>query len=237
MSKATPTPGKSLLNPKDHILIMIDHQSQMAFATRSIDIEDLRNNCALVAKSAKGFGVSTILTGVATTSFSGPLFPEIRNVFPEVTPIERTTMNSWEDKNFSTEINRINKPRLVFTGLWTSVCIAGPVLSAIEQGFETYVITDACGDVSKEAHDMAVQRMVVAGARTLTSVTYLLELQRDWARSETYELTSKIAQEHAGGYGLGMEYANVMFHGKEGKANFTGIKVGTTSGSETRPQH
>jgi nicotinamidase-related amidase len=214
---ATATAGKSLLTPKDHGLIMIDHQSQMAFATRSIDIQELRNNCALVAKAAKAFGVATILTTVAEKSFSGPIFPEIRHVFPEAAIIDRTTMNSWEDKNVIDAVNQIRTSRLVIAGLWTSVCISGPVLSAIDQGFELYVITDACGDVSKEAHEMAMQRMIAAGARPITSVMYLLELQRDWARAETYDITTSIAKEHAGGYGLGIDYAKAMFGGQEGK--------------------
>jgi nicotinamidase-related amidase len=214
---ATPTAGKTLLTPKDHTLIMIDHQSQMAFATRSIDIQELRNNCALVAKAAKAFGASTILTTVAEQSFSGPIFSEIRSVFPDADLIDRTTMNSWEDKNFIDAVNQHQKSRLVFSGLWTSVCISGPVLSAIDQGFEAYVITDACGDVSKEAHEMAMHRMIAAGARPITSIMYLLELQRDWARAETYDITTKIAREHAGGYGLGIGYAKTMFGAQEGK--------------------
>jgi nicotinamidase-related amidase len=213
---ATPTAGKTLLTPKDHGLILIDHQSQMAFATRSIDIQELRNNCALVAKSAKGFGVATILTTVAEKSFSGPIFSEIRNVFPEANLIDRTTMNSWEDKNVIDAVNHLKISRLVFAGLWTSVCISGPVLSAIEQGFDVYVITDACGDISREAHEMAMNRMIAAGARPITSVMYLLELQRDWARGETYGLTTQIAREHAGGYGLGIDYAKSMFGAQEG---------------------
>jgi nicotinamidase-related amidase len=216
--KATPTAGKLLLTPKDHALILIDHQPQMAFATRSIDIGELRNNCALVSKAARAFGVATILTSVAEKSFSGPLFSEITTVFPETEVIDRTTMNAWEDANFIEALNRVQKPRLVIGGLWTSVCISGPVISAIEQGFEVYVITDTCGDVSKEAHEMALHRMITAGARPITAVTYLLELQRDWARVETYGQTSSIAKEHAGGYGLGMLYAKAMFSAQEGKA-------------------
>lgn len=214
---ATPTAGKLLLTPQDHALILIDHQPQMAFATKSIDIQELRNNCALISKAAKAFGVSTILTTVAEKSFSGPIFPEIRNVFPDANLIDRTTMNSWEDKNFIDAVNNVQKPRLVIAGLWTSVCISGPVLSAIDQGFEVYVITDACGDVTKEAHEMALNRMIAAGGRPITSVMYLLEMQRDWARSETYEVTNSIAKEHAGGYGLGIQYAKMMFGAQEGK--------------------
>ncbi len=207
---ASPTPAKSLLTPADHTLILVDHQSQMAFATHSIDGVTLRNNTALISKAAKGFNVPTILTTVAEKSFSGPLFPEIQAAFPGQSVIDRTTMNAWEDKNVTDAVNAAGKGRVVIAGLWTSVCIVGPVLSALEQGFEVYVVTDASGDVSTEAHERAVERMVQAGARPLTSVQYLLELQRDWARGETYELTTGIAAINAGAYGIGLQYATAM---------------------------
>jgi nicotinamidase-related amidase len=113
-------------------------------------------------------------------------------------------------------VNRIGKDRLVFAGLWTSVCIVGPALSALDQGYEVYVITDACGDVSDEAHERAVERMIQAGARPMTSVQYLLELQRDWARSETYEFTTGTAKKLGGSYGIGLTYAKTMFGASEG---------------------
>ena len=160
MAKATPVPGKTLLSPGDHTLILIDHQSQMAFATKSIDPVLLCNNAALVAKSAAGFGVSTILTTVAEKSFSGPIFSEISEAFPGVAAIDRTSMNTWEDPRIAERVNAIGKPRIVLAGLWTSVCIVGPALSALDQGFEVYVIADACGDVSAEAHNRAMERMV-----------------------------------------------------------------------------
>lgn len=216
MPTATPTPAKSLLTPTDHTLILIDHQSQMAFATKSIAAEVLRNNTALVAKSAAGFKVSTILTTVAEKSFSGPIFDEITEAFPGESKIDRTSMNTWEDSRITEKVNAIGKKRIVFAGLWTSVCIVGPVLSALDQGFEAYVITDASGDISDEAHERAVQRMVQAGARPLTSVQYLLELQRDWARTKTYELTTGIAKVNGGSYGLGIIYAKTMFNASEG---------------------
>ena len=216
MPKATPNPGKTLLSPADHTLILIDHQSQMAFATKSIDTVLLRNNVALVAQAAKDFGVSTILTTVAEKSFSGPIFSEIKSVFPTHEVIDRTSMNTWEDPRISERVNAIGKGRIVLAGLWTGVCIVGPALSALEQGFEVYVIADASGDVSNEAHDRAMDRMVQLGARPMTSVQYLLELQRDWARSETYDLTTNNAKAHAGAYGLGVTYAKTMFGGSEG---------------------
>ena len=213
---ATPTPGSKLLTPKDHTLLMIDFQSQMAFATHSIDAGSLRMNAALVARAAAGFKVPSILTTVAEKSFSGPMFDEVTDAFPGQELLDRTSMNTWEDANVIEVVNAIGKSRLVFSGLWTSVCIVGPVLSAMDQGFEAYVITDACGDVSAEAHERAVERMVQAGARPITSLQYLLELQRDWARGDTYELTTGIARKFGGSYGLGIIYAKAMFGASEG---------------------
>jgi nicotinamidase-related amidase len=224
MAQARPEPGRTLLTPADHTLILIDFQSQMAFATKSIDAVALRNNAAMVTKAAKGFGVSTILTTVAEKTFSGPMFDEITEGFPGETMIDRTSMNTWEDENVIDRVNRFGKQKVVLAGLWTSVCIVGPALSALDQGFEVYVIADACGDVSDEAHERAMQRMVQAGARPMTSLQYLLELQRDWARTETYDLTTGIAKEHGGGYGLGIIYAKTMFGGSEGQVD----KVTTT---------
>jgi nicotinamidase-related amidase len=213
---ATPTPGPQLLTPADHTLILIDHQSQMAFATHSIDASLLRTNAALVAHAAAGFGVSTIVTSVAEKSFSGPVFDEIKEALPNVEVTDRTSMNTWEDANVIKRVNAIGKDRLVLAGLWTGVCIVGPALSALAQGFEVYVITDASGDVSVEAHERAVARMIQAGARPMTSLQYLLELQRDWARGETYEMTTGVAKKFGGAYGLGITYAKTMFGASEG---------------------
>jgi nicotinamidase-related amidase len=215
-AKAVAKPGSALLSPKDHTLILIDYQPQMAFATHSIDGVTLRNNAALLAHAAAGFEVSTVLTTVAEKSFSGPIFDEITAAFPRHGVIDRTTMNSWEDAAVVQRVNEIGKNRLVIAGLWTSVCIVGPVLSALEQGFEVFVIADASGDVSAEAHERAMQRMVQAGARPMTSLQYLLELQRDWGRGATYELTTGIAKNYGGAYGLGIVYAKTMFGGSEG---------------------
>jgi nicotinamidase-related amidase len=213
---AKPTPGSTLLNPANHALILVDFQSQMAFATKSIDAVNLRSNASLISQAAAGFKVPTILTTVAEKTFSGPMFSEITEAFPGQKTIDRTSMNTWEDANVIKEVNRIGKDRLVFAGLWTSVCIVGPTLSALDQGYEVYVIADACGDVSDEAHERAMERMIQAGVRPMTSVQYLLELQRDWARSETYELTTSIAKKVGGAYGLGLIYAKTMFGASEG---------------------
>ena len=210
MATAKAAPGKLLLSPSDHTLILIDHQGQMSFATKSIDATMLRNNAALVARAAAIFGVSTILTTVASKSFSGPIFTEITDALPDVEITDRSTMNTWEDANIAVRVNKIGKSRIVLGGLWTSVCIVGPALSALDQGFEVYVIADACGDVSTEAHDRAMDRIVQAGGRPMTALQYLLELQRDWARSGTYDAVVEASKEFGGAYGLGLIYARAM---------------------------
>jgi nicotinamidase-related amidase len=208
--KATPTPGRLLISSTDHVLALIDHQSQMAFATKSIDGALLRTNVSLISHAAQVFDVDTILTTVATESFSGPIFTEITDTFPNHEIIDRTTMNTWEDGRITNRINQIGKKRLVFAGLWTGVCIVGPALSALDQGFEVYFISDACGDVSTEAHERAVERMVQAGAHPMTSLQYLLELQRDWARMESYDAVMDVAKKFGGSYGIGIAYAKTM---------------------------
>ena len=213
---AVAKPGAKLLNPHDHTLIMNDFQSQMAFATHSIDPVQLRSNAALVASAAAGFGASTILTTVAEKSFSGPMFEEVTSPFPGQALLDRTSMNTWEDQAVIDKVNEIGKPRIVLAGLWTSVCIVGPALSALDQGFEVFVIADACGDISTEAHNRAMDRMVQAGAQPITSLQYLLEMQRDWARTETYDMTTGIAKKLGGGYGIGITYAKTMFGAHEG---------------------
>ena len=213
---AKSTPGSKLLTPADHALVLIDFQSQMAFATKSIDMVVLRTNAGLIAQAAAGFKVPTVLTTVAEKSFSGPMFSEVTEPFSGQKLIDRTSMNTWEDANVIKALNAIGKDRIVLAGLWTSVCIVGPALSALEQGYEIYIVTDACGDVSAEAHERAVTRMVQAGARPMTALQYLLELQRDWARSDTYGLTTGIAKTHGGAYGIGVTYAKTMFAAHEG---------------------
>jgi len=217
-ASAGTTDGASakLLTPQNAALILIDHQPQMAFATHSIDTGALVNNVTGLAKAAKVFGVPTILTTVAAKSFSGPLFPSVQAVFPEQTPIDRTTMNSWEDPKFLAAVKATGRKKLVIAALWTEVCLMGPALGAIDDGFEVYVVTDASGGVTTEAHEMAIQRMMQAGAAPVTWLQVMLEWQRDWARTATYDAVTAIAKEHGGAYGLGIGYAKEMFGAQEG---------------------
>jgi nicotinamidase-related amidase len=210
MPKATPNPGGTLLDPNDHTLIMIDFQPQMAFAAASIDGTLLRNNAALVANAAKIFAIPTILTTVSAEAFSGPIFDEVRSALPNVKILDRTSMNCWEDPAVIAEVNRFGKSRLVMCGLSTGGCVASPALSALDQDFDVYIIADACGDVSAEAHACATARMSQIGARAITALQYLLELQRDWSRIETAGATTSVLLKYGGTYGLGVIYAAKM---------------------------
>ncbi|RYZ27798.1 MAG: hydrolase [Sphingobacteriales bacterium] len=203
-------PSAALLNPTNHALVLVDYEGQMAFATKSIAIDQLRQNAAVIAGASKIFNVPTVVTTVAEHSFSGPVFPEISEVYPESGNIDRTTMNTWEDQNAHKAIVGKNRKKLVFGGLWTSVCIVGPVLSAIAEGYDVYVIADACGDVSLEAHNLAIDRMVQAGAHPMTSMQYLLELQRDWSRQDSYKAVNDLIVKYGGAYGTGVQYARKM---------------------------
>jgi nicotinamidase-related amidase len=191
---------------------MIDFEGQMAFATRNIPMNELRNNIAIVAGASKIFHIPTVVTTVAEKTFSGPVFPELSDFYPVATSnyIDRTTMNTWEDVNAHKAITGKGNKRIVLAGLWTAVCIVGPALSAISEGYEVFVITDACGDVSQEAHVMAINRMIMAGAKPMTSIQYLLELQRDWSRTATYKAVTDLVKKYGGSYGIGVQYGHEM---------------------------
>lgn len=201
----------SLLTPENCTVIFIDHQPQMAFGVASIDRQILKNNTLGLAKAAKVFNVPTILTTVETKAFSGYMWPELLDIIKQE-PIERSSMNSWEDAKFVGEVERIGRKKLVMAALWTEVCLTFPAIQAIEAGYEVYFVEDASGGTSVSAHNMAVQRMIQAGAVPTTWQQVLLEFQRDWARKDTYNAVIDIVSEHGGAYGMGVDYAYTMVH-------------------------
>jgi len=201
-----------LLTPANHTLVLIDYQPQMLFGVSSIDRQSLKNNAVALAKAAKAFKVPIILTSVETQGFSGYIFPELLDVLAKQEIYERSSMNTWDDTRIKAEIKRLGRKKLVLAGLWTEVCITMPTLEALKDGYDLYFVEDASGGTSVSAHGMAVQRMVQAGAAPLTWQQYMLELQRDWARKDTYDATIAIVREHSGGYGSGVEYAYTMVH-------------------------
>ncbi|EGV36474.1 MULTISPECIES: hydrolase [Neisseria] len=202
-----------LLTPENSQLIFIDHQPQMAFGVQSIDRQTLKNNVVALAKSAKVFNIPTIITTVETEGFSGHTYPELLSVFPENKILERTSMNSWDDQNVRDALAANGRKKVIVAGLWTEVCNLGFALAAAAEGnYDIYMVADASGGTTVEAHEYAMQRMIQAGIIPVTWQQVLLEWQRDWARKETYDAVLDIVKEHSGAYGMGVDYAYTMVH-------------------------
>src|SRR3954471_10217947 len=204
---------KGLLTPDNCVLTLIDLQPQMLFGVANFDRQAIINNNVALSKAARVFGVPVILSTVETRSFSGNMWPQIQAVFPNQTPIERTSMNSWDDDNFVAAIKKTGRRKIVLAGLWTETCVALPTIQAIHDGYEVYVVEDCCGDVSQLAHDNAMKRVIQAGAKPVTALSVMLEWQRDWAHKDTYDAVMDIVKTHCGAYGIGVEYAYTMIHG------------------------
>jgi nicotinamidase-related amidase len=214
-----------LLTPDNSQLIFIDHQPQMAFGVQSIDRQTLKNNTVALAKSAGIFGVPTTITTVETESFSGHTYPELLDAVPDAPLLERTSMNSWDDQKVRDALAKhaaAGRNKLVVSGLWTEVCNAMFAISAMHDGgYEIYMVADASGGTTREAHDYAMQRMIQAGVVPVTWQQVLLEWQRDWARRDTYDAVIALVQEHSGAYGMGVDYAYSMVHGAPQRAKGT----------------
>ena len=185
----------------------------MLFGVANFDRQTIINNNLALSKAAKVFDVPVVLSTVETKSFSGNMWPQIQAVFPNQAPIERSSMNSWDDKNFVAAIEKSGKRKIVLTGLWTETCVALPTIQAIHDNYEVYVVEDCCGDVSQLAHDNAMKRVIQAGAKPVTALSVMLEWQRDWAERDTYDAVMDIVKSHFGAYGMGVEYAYTMVHG------------------------
>lgn len=202
-----------LLTPDNSQLIFIDQQPQMAFGVQSIDRQTLKNNVVGLAKGAKAFGIPTTITTVETASFSGHTYPELLSVFPENKLLERSSMNSWDDQNVRDALAANQRRKIVVSGLWTEVCNITFALCAMKEGdYEIYMVADASGGTSSDAHKYAMDRMVQAGVVPVTWQQVLLEWQRDWARKNTYDAVMDIVREHSGAYGMGVDYAYTMVH-------------------------
>ena len=207
-------PKLQVLTPQNCQLIFVDQQPQMALGVQSIDRQVLKNNVVALAKAAKVFKIPTTITTVETQSFSGYTYPELLDVFPDQPLLERTSMNSWDDKKVRDALKANGRNKVVVAGLWTEVCNNSFALCAIlEGGYEIYMVADASGGTSKEAHDYAMQRMIQVGVVPMTWQQVLLEWQRDWARRDTYDAVMDLVKSHFGAYGSGVEYAYTMVHG------------------------
>ncbi len=201
-----------LYTAQDSAIVFIDHQPQMLFGVASMDRATLINNVTLLAKTAKEFNVPSVLTAVETESFSGYVWPQLLDVFPGQTVVERTSMNSWDDSGFRQAIEATGKKNIIMTGLWTEVCVTWPTIEMLGAGYNIYVVEDCCGATSPAAQEAGLSRMVQAGAVRLTTIAALLEWQRDWKNKEHYNNLMGILKGQAGAYGVGVEYAYTMVH-------------------------
>jgi nicotinamidase-related amidase len=204
---------KGLLTPDNCVVALIDHQPQMLFGVSNFDRQGIINNVVALSKAARVFDLPVVLSTVTAKSFSGNLWPQIQAVFPGRVPIERTSMNTWDDKNFVAAIEKTGRKKIVLAGLWTETCVALGTVQAIHDGYEIYVVEDCCGDVSQLAHDNAMKRVIQTGAKPVTALSVMLEWQRDWAHLGTYDAVMDIVKNHFGAYGMGVEYAYTMVHG------------------------
>lgn len=201
---------KCLLDPEQCTVLIVDHQSQMYFGVESHPRQSVRNAVIMLAKSCKAFKVPCIYTTIAKDTFSGPVDEELMKVFPDTKLYDRTAINCWEDEPLKKAVKDTKNKKIVIAGLWTEACTLFPAVSMKEDGYDVYVVTDACGGATKEAHDMAVLRMVQAGVVPVTSEQVCLEWQRNWANAETYDAVMEICKVHGGAYGLGIQMAEKM---------------------------
>jgi nicotinamidase-related amidase len=200
----------SLIQPAQCALLLVDHQAGLAFGVGSSDRQVLLNNAVALAKTAIAFGIPVVASTSASKVYSGPLMPAIQAVLPGLKSIERRNMNVWEDEAARTAILNTQRRRLLVSGLLTEACVSFPVLSALAEGFEVFVVADACGGITAASHELALRRMEAAGARMTSWIQVLLELQRDWTRHETYDAARAIVETNGGGYGIGLAYARDM---------------------------
>ncbi len=201
-----------LYTPADSAIVFIDHQPQMLFGVANADRATLINNVTLMAKVAKEYNVPSVITSVETESFSGYVWPQLLDVFPGQTVVERTSMNSWDSPEFRQAIEATGRKNIIMTGLWTEVCVTWPTLEMLGAGYNIYVVEDCCGATSPAAQEAALSRMVQAGAVRLTTIGALLEWQRDWKNKEHYNALMGLLKQQAGAYGIGVEYAYTMVH-------------------------
>ena len=191
----------SLLRPEDSVLVLIDHQPYQLANLNSHDPQMVVNNTIALAKSAKAFGVPVVLTRVIAER-GGLLFPQLTGVFPDQEVIDRTFINTWEDRKVVDAVKATGRKQLIIAGLWTEICVAMPAIQAAGEGWDVTVITDASGGTSVEAHEVAIQRMIAAGANMMTWLALAAEWQRDWARSATAAAMVGVLTEHAAGSGI-----------------------------------
>ncbi|NYE60498.1 nicotinamidase-related amidase [Duganella sp. 1224] len=199
-----------LLTPQNAALVLLDQQAGLQFAVQSMERQTLLNNSVALLETAQAFALPTVISTSASKVYSGPLLPDLHALVPEHPVLERRNMNAWEDDTVRAAIEAMGRKKLIFSGMLTEACISFAVLSALEAGYECYVVGDACGGLTVAGHDLALQRMAGKGAQMTSWLQVLLELQRDWTRHDTYDAARAVIEKNGGGYGVGLRYARQM---------------------------
>lgn len=201
---------QDLLNPQNCALVLLDQQAGLQFGVQSMERQTLLNNSVALLESALAFDLPIVVSTSASKVYSGPLLPDLHALIPDQPSLERKNMNAWEDPAVKAAIEATGRKKLIFSGMLTEACISFAVLSALEAGYECYVVGDACGGLTVAGHDLALQRMANKGAQLTSWLQVLLELQRDWTRHDTYDAARAVVEKNGGGYGVGLRYARQM---------------------------
>src|SRR5258706_13229013 len=201
-----------LLKPEDCLMLLVDFQAGLGFSVESISRQVVLGNDVALARTAVAFNVPVIASTSASRVYSGPLLPALQEALPSTKAIERRSMNVWEDDAARSAVVGVQRKRLIVAGFLTEACVSFPVLSALEDGFEVFIVADACGGLTPASHELALRRLEQAGARLTSWIQVLLEFQRDWTRHATYGAARAIVVANGGGYGMGLAYAREMIH-------------------------
>lgn len=178
----------SLLTSKNAVLALIDYQPEQYAGVASVGHEELLVHVTMLGRIATSFDLPVVLSTVYVKHGMSGTNRELLEALPGVSEIDRTTMNSWEDADFRSAIERTGRKKLIIAGLWTEVCVTFPALDALREGYQVYFVADAIGGVSRVAHESATQRMIQAGATPISVLGLACELQRDWGRPEADRL-------------------------------------------------
>lgn len=208
----TPDPSRTdpLINPQDCALVLLDQQAGLAFGVQSIDRQTLLNNSVALLETALAFSLPIVVSTSASKVYSGPLLPELHKLIPDHPIVDRRSMNVWEDAAGRAAIEATGRKKLLFSGMLTEACISFAVLSAMRDGYDCYVVGDACGGLTTAGHELALRRMEANGAQLTSWLQVVLELQRDWTRHETYAGARGVIERNGGAYGIGLQYASAM---------------------------
>ena len=181
-----------LITPENAAFLFIDYQPSQLAAVRSMDHDLMVKNAVSTVRTIKAFGVPVVHSTVNVANGQGPTLPELAGLLTDDKPLDRTTVNSWEDIEFVQAVHATGRRKLILCALWTEICMAFTALDALREGYEVYPVVDAIGGTSPEAHRAGLDRVTQAGAQPISWVSLAVELQRDWARQDTVQQVYEI---------------------------------------------